>query len=144
MMKLLLSFILLICSSVLVNSQTKPFDAISYDAEITPVLETKSVTGKVIIQLKSQQPNLSEITLDSGSLEIDSVRENQNALRFLKENKFLTIRFLHSLKINEIRKVEIAYHGTPKFGVSFFPEQNQVYTIFSTDQWMPCVMRNFV
>jgi aminopeptidase N len=139
-MKLLLSFILLICSSVLVNSQTKPFDAISYDAEITPVLETKSVTGTVVIKVKSQQTNLSEITLDSGSLEIDSVKENRKDLQFTKENKLLTIRFLRSLKINEIRKVQIAYHGTPKFGVSFFPEQNQVYTIFSTDQWMPCVM----
>jgi aminopeptidase N len=126
--------------SIYVIGQTKPFDVISYDAEITPVLATKSVTGKVAIQFKSQQENLSEITLDSGSLEIDSVRENRTSLQFEKENKFLKIRFLRPLKINEIRKLEIAYHGTPKFGVSFFLEQNQVYTIYSTDQWMPCVM----
>jgi aminopeptidase N len=140
MIKLLTTFSLLICFSLSANAQTKPFDVTSYDAEITPVLETKSVTGKVLIQFTSQQDNLSEISLDSGSLEIDSVKENRTDLQFIKIDKFLTIRFLRPLKINETRQIAIAYHGTPKFGVSFFPEQKQVYTIFSTDQWMPCVM----
>ncbi len=139
-MKLITSFILLICSSVLAYSQTKPFDVISYDAEITPLLDTKSVAGKVAIQLNSQQASLSEITLDSGGLEIDSVKENRTSLQFIKDNKSLIIRLSRPLKINEKRKIEIKYHGMPKFGVSFFPEQNQVYTIYSTDQWMPCVM----
>ena len=139
-----LRFVILICLTFVIllsiNAQTKPFDVISYDAEITPQLDTKSVAGKVVIQFKSQQNKLGEITLDAGSLEIDSVKENQTNLQFEKTDKFLKIKFLHPLKTNEISKIAIAYHGMPKFGVSFFPEQNQVYTIFSTDQWMPCVM----
>jgi aminopeptidase N len=137
-------FVILVCLPFVcllsINAQIKPFDVTGYDAEITPILATKSVTGKVIIKFKSQQNNLAEITLDSGNLEIDSVKENQTNLLFEKTEKLLTIRFLRPLKINETRKISIAYHGTPKFGVSFFPEQNQVYTIFSTNQWMPCVM----
>ncbi|NJM53194.1 MAG: M1 family metallopeptidase [Blastocatellia bacterium] len=140
MIKILLSFTFLICLSFLADAQIKPFDIISYDAEITPTLETKSVTGKVVIQFKSQENNLREITLDAGNLEIDLVIENRKGLPFTKENKSLAIQFPDSLKINEIRQIAITFHGTPKFGVSFFPEQNQVYTIFSTDQWMPCVM----
>ncbi len=137
-------FVVLVCLPFVcllsVNAQIKPFDVISYDAEITPQIETKSVMGKVVIKFKSEQNNLREITLDSGVLEIDSVKENQTNLQFEKTDKFLQIKFIRPLKINEIRKIAITYHGTPKFGVSFFPEQNQVYTIFSTDQWMPCVM----
>jgi aminopeptidase N len=41
--------------------------------------------------------------------------------------------------MNEKREIEIVYHGVPKYGIQFFPEQNQVYTVFSTSQWMPCV-----
>ena len=128
-----------VCLLSSINAQPKTFDVLRYDAEIAPQLDTKSVKGKVVIQFKSQQNNLSDIKLDAGSLEIDSVKENQADLQFEKADKLLKIKFLRPLKNNEIRKISIAYHGTPKFGVSFFPEQNQVYTIFSTDQWMPCV-----
>lgn len=137
-------FVVLVCLLFVcllsITAQIKPFDVISYDAEIAPRLETKSVAGKVVIQFKSQQNNLGEITLDAESLEIDSVKENLTNLQFEKTDKFLKIKFLRPLKINEIRKIAIAYQSTPKYGVSFFPEQNQVYTIFSTNQWMPCVM----
>ncbi len=139
-----ISFIFLIClsfiNSISVNAQPKNFDVIHYDAEITPQLESKSVTGIVVIQFKPQENNLGEITLDAGNLEIDSVKENRTNLQFEKTDKLLKIKFLRPLKINEIRKIEITYYGTPKFGLSFFPKQNQVYTIYSTDQWMPCVM----
>ncbi len=39
----------------------------------------------------------------------------------------------HSLEI------DIDFHGTPKCGIRFFPERQQVYTVFSTSQWMVCV-----
>jgi len=35
--------------------------------------------------------------------------------------------------------VEIDYHGTPRFGLEFHPERNELYTIFSNSQWMVCI-----
>lgn len=115
------------------------FDVTNYDAEITPELETKSVRGKVIVFFNSLTDNLKEIMLNAGALEIDSVKSGLNDLTFEKKDSLLKIRFLRPLKKNEKFKIEIAYHGKPKYGVQFFPEQNQAYTIFSTSQWMPCV-----
>jgi aminopeptidase N len=37
------------------------------------------------------------------------------------------------------REVHINYHGKPKWGIRFFPEREQVHTIFSTSQWMVCI-----
>ena len=121
------------------EAQTALFDVANYDAEIEPDLASKSVRGKVSIQFKSLASELKEITLDAGALEIDSIKENSADLEFEKESGNLKIRFARPLKIGERGEIEITYHDVPKYGMQFFPEQNQVYTIFSTSQWMPCV-----
>lgn len=72
-------------------------------------------------------------------LEIDDVRENKIALNFEKKDSILIISFRRLAKLNEKRQIEIEYHGIPKYGIKFFSEQNQTYTVFSTSQWMPCV-----
>jgi aminopeptidase N len=51
----------------------------------------------------------------------------------------LNITLARPVKLNEKREIEIEYHGTPKYGIRFYPEQAQAYTLFSTSQWMPCV-----
>ena len=33
----------------------------------------------------------------------------------------------------------MTYHGAPRFGMEFVPERSQVYTAFSTSQWLVCV-----
>ena len=38
-----------------------------------------------------------------------------------------------------VREIEVRYHGTPAYGIRFYPEERQVYTVFSTSQWMVCV-----
>ena len=37
------------------------------------------------------------------------------------------------------REIEVEYHGTPRRGIRFFPEPAQVYTVFSTSQWLVCL-----
>jgi len=37
------------------------------------------------------------------------------------------------------RTISIAYHGRPTSGLVFVPEREQLYTIFTTPQWMPAV-----
>ncbi len=138
--KMILCSIFVVCAFVLnLKAQTNLFDVINYDAVIAPDLNDKSLTGKVLIRFNSLRENLNEITLNAGGLEIDSVQEKLEKLEFEKSENMLKIRFANSLKKGETREIEIVYHGTPKYGINFFPEQRQVYTIFSTSQWLPCV-----
>lgn len=115
------------------------FDVINYDAQIEPDMANKSVKGKVKIQFSSLLGNLGEIRLNAGVLEIDAVRENKGSLKFEKKDSLLNVSLSRPAKLNEKRRIEIEYHGIPKYGIKFFPEQNQLYTVFSTSQWLPCV-----
>lgn len=122
-----------------IKGQTASFDVINYDAQITPEFESKSVRGKVAVSFYPLTDNLKEISLNAGALEIDWVKADLYDLPFEKKESLLKVQFLQPLKKNGKHKIEIAYHGVPKYGIRFFPEQNQVYTVFSTSQWMPCV-----
>ncbi len=129
----------IIAFSINVKAQTAPFDVINYDAKIQPDLTNKTVKGEVSIQFISLKDNLIGIQLNAGSLEIDSIREGKHILKFEKKDSLLNITLVSSAKLNEKRIIHIIYHGIPKYGVKFYPEQSQVYTVFSTSQWMPCV-----
>lgn len=138
--KLIVFSLIIGCACVLcVKAQPNFFDVESYDVVIAPDLTDKSITGKVLVRFNSLSENLSEITLNAGFLEIDSVQEKLVKLQFEKKENLLKIQFAKALKKSEMREIEIVYHGAPKYGINFFPEQNQAYTIFSTSQWMPCV-----
>lgn len=121
------------------KAQTALFDVLSYDAQIEPDIAAKSVRGKVFVRFNSLTNNLTEIQLNAGVLEIDAAREGKIALKFEKRESLLHITLARPAKAGEKRELEIEYHGTPRFGIKFFPEQTQVYTLFSTSQWMPCV-----
>ena len=136
--KTLLSFGLLFLI-ISIKSQTALFDVTNYNAQIEPIIANKSVMGKVSIQFISLKNNLTEIQLNTGNLEIDAVRENKTALKFEKKDALLNITLARVANLNEKREIEIEYHGTPKYGIKFYPEQSQVYTLFSTSQWMPCI-----
>lgn len=128
-------------AGVKAQSQTSPasFDVINYTAQIEPDIAKRALKGKVSLQFVSLVNNLREIQLNAGALEIDAVRENKINLNFEKKDSILIVSFRRPAKLNEKRQIEIDYHGTPKSGIRFFPEQNQIYTVFSTSQWMPCV-----
>ncbi|MGI8469008.1 MAG: M1 family metallopeptidase [Pyrinomonadaceae bacterium] len=122
-----------------VKAQIASFDVTNYNAEIEPDIAAKSVKGKVIVQFDSLKNSLTEIQFDAGNLEIDAVSENKNSLVFAKQKSLLNVILTRPANLNERREITIEYHGTPKYGISFFPDQKQIYTIFSTSQWMPCV-----
>ncbi|MCB1022855.1 MAG: M1 family metallopeptidase [Acidobacteria bacterium] len=121
------------------NVQKPSFDVLSYNAALQPKFDDRSIAGNVSIEFVSLADGLEEIKLSAGALEITSVKENLTDLTFQKKDSFLIIKLSRPLKLNERREIKIAYHGVPKYGMEFFPEQRQVYTIFSTSQWMPCV-----
>ncbi|MBS1792316.1 MAG: M1 family metallopeptidase [Acidobacteria bacterium] len=120
-------------------AQNAAFDVTAYDAEIRPELTSRSVRGKVAVAFRALTENPAEITLNAGALEIERVGSGGDELAFEKSGALLKIRLARPLRKNAELTVTISYHGKPKYGVEFFPEKNQAYTIFSTSQWMPCV-----
>lgn len=102
-------------------------DVLHYDATIEPDIAAKTVKGTVII--KGDQ-----IEFDCGDLTIDSVRVAGVPVKFAVKDRRLKIELP-----KETREITVEYHGAPKYGIRFFPDRNQVHTIFSTSQWMICV-----
>ena len=115
------------------------FDVIHYDAQIEPDIARKKVTGKVLIKLKARINNLATVELDCGDLTINAVRANGQAQKFARTDRRLVVSLARPAKANEMRELEVQYHGTPARGIRFFPEQEQVYTVFSTSEWLVCV-----
>jgi len=115
------------------------FDILHYDAQVEPDIANKSIAGKVLIQLVSTVTQLKAIDLDCGELTIDSVTENGAPQKFARNGERLHILLSRPATAKEKREIEIGYHGTPRRGIRFFPDREQVYTVFSTSQWLVCV-----
>jgi aminopeptidase N len=115
------------------------FDVIHYDAQIEPDITNKTIKGQVLIRLTIRADNLSAIEFDCGELTIDAVREQGRAQQFVRQESHLRVLLPQPAKAGETREFEIEYHGAPRRGIRFFPDQQQVYTAFSTSQWMICV-----
>jgi aminopeptidase N len=115
------------------------FDVLHYDARVEPDIASKTIAGKVQILFVSGAGGLTTVTFDCGDLLIDAVRENNAALKFTREGRHLSVTLSRPAKRNERRRIEVEYHGTPRRGIRFYPERVQVYTAFTTSQWMVCV-----
>jgi aminopeptidase N len=115
------------------------FDVIHYDAQIEPDIARKTITGAVLIRLRANTNNLASITLDCGELAPDVVSEKGTTLKYTQQAQKLTVWLSAPAKARETREIEIAYHGSPPRGIRFFPDLDQVYTVFSTSQWMVCI-----
>src|ERR1043165_4506433 len=121
------------------QSQAASFDVTHYDAQGEPDIANKTIKGKVLIRFVSRAENLQTIEFDCGELTIDAVSEKGAAQKFTLGQHRVRIMLSRPAKDNEGREVSIEYHGAPHRGIRFFPEEEQVYTVFSTSQWMPCI-----
>jgi aminopeptidase N len=127
------------------NAQVKPppsnrsFDVIHYDVQLELDIANKTLKGTALINFTLLADNLTGIEIDCGDLAIDAVRESGHLLEFVRLQRSLNITLLRSGKTNETRKIEVDYHSAPRRGIRFFPDREQVYTVFSTSQWMVCV-----
>ena len=108
-------------------------DVLHYSATLEPDIANKSVKGFVLIRVRTTS---NMVEFNCGNLTIDSVRENNKPLQFSVSEHKLKV----SLNVGQReREIEIRYSGSPRYGIRFFPDRQQVYTIFSTSQWMVCV-----
>lgn len=116
-----------------VRAYAGALDVLHYSATLEPDIAGKSVKGTVRIRFSSKSP---EVEFNCGDLVIDSVRLADKALKFSVIDHRLKVSLP---KDRRAREIEIEFHGTPRYGIRFFPDRQQVYTIFSTSQWMVCV-----
>lgn len=120
--------------AILISGQVaRGLDVLHYSATLEPDIAGKSVKGSVQIRFVSDSP---EAEFNCGDLAIDSVRLAGTALKFSVMDHRLRVTLPPDRRTREI---EIDFHGTPKYGIQFFPDRQQVYTVFSTSQWMVCV-----
>ncbi|MGH8033028.1 MAG: M1 family metallopeptidase [Luteimonas sp.] len=134
---------LLLSLSTQAAAQTQPaavaaVDVRHYTARIEPDLATASLRGQVRIELLalSAAPALE---FDAGELVIEAVREDDIALAFAKDGSRLRVSLPRATRAGARHTLDISYRGTPRFGLEFQPQRDELYTIFSTDQWLVCI-----
>jgi aminopeptidase N len=113
----------------------RPFSVTHYDVEIEPRLESQTITGTATLTLAFIRDLVQTITLDRGRLEIDGVEEDGRPRAFSVEGSRLRL-LLPRGKANEKRTLTVRYRGTASSGLLFNTEREQIYTVFSTSQWM--------
>jgi aminopeptidase N len=132
--------IALATSSAAQSPASRSFDVRHYAVEIEPNLAASTLRGTARIDIEFTDPANRLIVLDIGALVVDFVREAGHVRDFNQADRRLTVDLSPPGRRGQRRTtLEIGYHGAPKFGLQFVPEKTQIYTIFSTSQWMPCV-----
>lgn len=121
--------------------EARPFDLLHYDVRVEPDIATQTVRGEATLRLRALQDGLTVITLDNDGLVIDAIRHSGGVLHFMQSGKRLAITLPRVLRRGRSIDIDLQYHGTPRFGLQFAPERDQVYTIFSTSQWLPGIDR---
>jgi aminopeptidase N len=146
--KIFLCLVAVLFVSVLGHGQTRTnTDVLDYSATIEPDIANKSVKGSVFIRVI---PASNVVEFNCGDLTIDSVTENNTPLQFSVNDHKLRVSLAavkgrgkskgrYQSQIKNPREIEIKYHGAPRWGIRFFPDRQQVHTIYSTSQWMVCV-----
>jgi aminopeptidase N len=117
-------------------SFTARADVIHYSATLEPDITNKSVKGSVVIRLRTTS---NMVEFNCGDLTIDSVVENGKALQFSVNDHKVKLSLARGPGEKGLKEIEVGFHGSPKYGIRFFPDRQQVYTVFSTSQWLVCV-----
>ena len=131
---LLCLVVVLFVSPVGFGSTRMETDVTHYAATLHVDVANKSVKGSVLIRLRLGR-GLGTAEFNCGNLTIDSVRENGAPLQFSVKDHKLSVSL--DGKQRE-REIEVTFHGAPRYGIRFFPDRQQVHTLFSTSQWMVC------
>jgi len=129
-------------AQALAPSAGAEFDVLHYAVRLDLDAPAGTLKGRETITIKVLTP-ASRLTFDSGELTIDAVRDNGAVVPFAREGRRLLISTAVSLARsgppNEPRRIDIEYHGAPRFGLTLLRDRAQAYTTYSTSQWMVAV-----
>jgi aminopeptidase N len=117
---------------------SRGFDVLHYEVALVPDIAHKRVTGQQTVRFRAERA-LRAVTLDSGALKVTAALQGDRALAFAQDEAKVHITLAEPLARGDTASVTIRYHGQPPYGLEFATERDEVYTIFSTSQWMPSV-----
>jgi aminopeptidase N len=115
------------------------FHVVHYTARLDPDLPRKTLRGTETISVALLDANVRQLDFDAGELTIDEVSLHGRKLSFEKTGHRLDIRLASNPATNRHLDIKVRYHGAPRFGLEFHPQTEQLYTIFSTSQWLVCL-----
>jgi aminopeptidase N len=112
---------------------------VHYDARLTVDIAAGRIAGTVVLTARGHGAAADALQLDSGDLVVDAVTVHGRGVEFSAAGQRTLVRLPHRLQAGEQVPVSVTYHGEPHGGIRFLSGQEQVYTAFSTSQWMVCV-----
>jgi aminopeptidase N len=118
------------------SDQAQGFDVLHYRADIQPDIASKTLSGKQTIQLRINRAGLDKISFDADGLSILDVFYNGKKVNFSTAIKKLHIHLPKPAEAGANDSIDILYSAKPKFGLQFYPEREELYTIYSTSQWL--------
>jgi aminopeptidase N len=130
--------VFLMSAAFSVFAAARPYSVQHYAARIEPDLATKTLSGRVTIDLTVQAGGYDALEFDRGELIISSVRIDGVIRSFAVDAGHLIIHLASRIRRGSHLTVLIEYTGAPRFGLEFSPDRSQVYTIFSASQWLVC------
>lgn len=112
------------------------FDVIKYELTLSSDIANKTVTGTEKIRIRSLTDNPREIVFSDNALIIDAATLNGRAVQGSTTHNALSFALPKGLKQGDTATLRIAYHGTPRKGVTFTP--TSIYTSYDACDWMIC------
>ena len=108
-------------------------DVASYHAVLEPDLEKHYIKGNVVIDFGIDSGATTAV-FDIGNLQIAKVIGKTYQSHEQKDR-----RLIITLKESDTKRhlIQVFYQGSPTRGI-VFTESNQIYTVFSTSEWMVC------
>lgn len=113
-------------------------DVLHYTAQIEPDIKSGAINGIVTIFFSADSSE-TKFEFACADLKIDSVFSDQKKITFEQSGKKVKGNLNQLFHTdNSVYRVRFYYHGNPSGGIKFFPEEEQVYTVYSTQTWMIC------
>ena len=114
------------------------FDVTHYTVELDLDVDAGTIAGREQIDLTVRDTTAS-LVFDSGALVLDSIASSGAALAFVQRARRLIVTLAAPARAGDRRRLEIAYHGAPRTGLTLLATNAQAYTAFSTSHWMVAV-----
>ena len=139
-----LILLLVLTAAALVRTQTEvppsggTFDVTHYAVELDLDVDAGSIAGRERIELTVHEPTAT-LVFDSGALVVDSIESSGAGLPFVQRASRLVVTLPGPARAGDTRRLAIAYHGTPRTGLTLLAGSAQAYTAFSTSHWMVAV-----
>ena len=151
--QILAGWLSLVVWAVAVHAQTpaardeRPFSVTHYDVRLEPRLESRTVTGTVTLSVVVHRDDVGDDRAESRDAS-RSMACRRTGARMPSSSTAISCasRCRASVQMKNVADVDrpdatltVTYHGAPSSGLVFNEEREQIYTVFSTSQWMPAL-----